>query len=284
MTASARTVARTAGSPGPDFDVRAYISGAGGLAGVANVVMQLGWPAVGYGVKESRVPSGSAMVHPLKRARTTFTYLAVALIGTEADRRAFRRAVNRQHARVRSDDHSPVAYNAFDPDLQLWVAACLYYGFADVLRRVRGPLGDAEADALYRYCSRFGTTLQVRPESWPADRQAFAAYWEQALQRVRIDDTMRDYLTALVGLRNMPRLAQVLFGPANRFWTTGFLPPPFREQMQLAWTDSREAVFQQILRRIGQVESVLPVQVRVLPFEALLMDMRLRLRLGRPLV
>ena len=50
-------------------------------AGAANVVMQLSWPEVGHGVAESTVTSGSLMHHPWKRARTTFSYLAVAILG-----------------------------------------------------------------------------------------------------------------------------------------------------------------------------------------------------------
>ena len=55
--------------------------GVGLLAGGANVVMQLAWPGVGYGVVESKVDSGALMKHPWKRARTTFQYIAVAVIG-----------------------------------------------------------------------------------------------------------------------------------------------------------------------------------------------------------
>ena len=54
------------------------------LLGPANVIMQLARPGVGYGVMESRVESGRVDLHPIKRARTTFTYLAVALAGTDA--------------------------------------------------------------------------------------------------------------------------------------------------------------------------------------------------------
>ena len=52
------------------------------LLGPANVIMQLARPGVGYGVLESRVKRGRIDLHPIKRARTTFTYLAVALAGT----------------------------------------------------------------------------------------------------------------------------------------------------------------------------------------------------------
>ena len=159
------------------FDIRPHLSPyAGALGGGANVIMQLSWPAVGYGVKESRVPSGSAMKHPLKRARTTFTYLAVAMLGNEDDVENFRRAVNRQHVQVRSTDASPVKYSAMDTRLQLWVAACLAYGLFDLIEKMYGPLDDETADQLYLYAARLGTSLQVKPEMWPADRAAFNRY------------------------------------------------------------------------------------------------------------
>ena len=66
--------------------------GLGLLAGPANVIMQLARPAVGYGVLESRVESGRVDRHPIKRARTTFTYLAVSTNGTPEQQKAFRRA------------------------------------------------------------------------------------------------------------------------------------------------------------------------------------------------
>lgn len=97
-------------------------------AGAANVIMQLSRPGVGYGVVESKVDSGNLLKHPWKRARTTFSYLAVAILGKPADRAAFRDAVDGAHRQVRSGPASPVRYNAFDRDLQLWVAACLYVG------------------------------------------------------------------------------------------------------------------------------------------------------------
>ncbi|AIH86864.1 hypothetical protein IU15_22140, partial [Mycobacterium tuberculosis] len=60
------------------------------LAGPANVIMELAMPGVGYGVLESRVESGRLDRHPIKRARTTFTYVAVAVAGSDDQKAAFR--------------------------------------------------------------------------------------------------------------------------------------------------------------------------------------------------
>ncbi|HEY3464013.1 MAG TPA: oxygenase MpaB family protein [Amycolatopsis sp.] len=258
--------------------LRDAVVGAGLLAGSANVIMQLSRAPVGYGVLESKVDSGNLFRHPLKRTRTTLTYLAVATMGTDAERAAYRRGVNQAHAQVHSTASSPVAYNAFDTDLQLWVAACLYKGFEDVYLAFVG--GDPER--FYGEAAALGTTLQVHPEMWPADRAAFEEYWAAGLAEVGIDDTVRRYLTDIVDLRFVH---PVLAAPARRFHrfvTTGFLPQRFRDEMRLPWTEADQRRFDALLAAIGRVVKVLPPPLRRFPFNACLWDLRWRLRTGRP--
>ena len=266
------------------FDPRRHLSGLGAqLAGQANVILQLSWPGVGYGVMNSRVHDGSAMRHPVKRARTTFTYLAVSMLGTDDERTAYRRAVNGQHAQVVSRDDEPVTYRAMDPRLQTWVAACLYYGTRDIIEKMHGPLPEDEADALYAHCARFGTTLQMPADAWPVDRAAFDRYWEESLAEVRIDPPVRDFLLRLTLLENLPRPLRLL-APRSLFLTTGFLPPAFREAMELTWDETQQARFDRTMRRVGRIDRALPTSLRIFPFNALLADLRRRLRQGRPLV
>jgi len=254
------------------------------LGGTANIIMQLARPGVGHGVVESTVESGRIFDHPIKRTRTTLTYLAVAAIGSDEERRLYRRAVDRSHAQVRSTDASPVRYNAFDQDLQLWVAACLYRGFVDTHRMFVGPLSPAEAEALYQGCARMGTTLQLRPERWPVDLAAFEEYWSAALAQVHIDDTVRAHLDEITRLRHLPRPLSVLFGPLHRFIAAGYLPPSFREEMHLDWSPGHQRQFDRLIRATALVVRVLPGPMRRFPFNAVLWDLRHRIRTGRPLV
>src|SRR5262245_34354956 len=157
------------------------------LLPAANVIMQLSAPPVGYGVLESPVDSGNVYKHPFKRARTTGTFLAAATVGTDTDREVVREAIDAVHARVRSSKQSPVSYNAFDPRLQLWVAACLYRYYTDQHEFLYGPLDDAAADAIYEDAKRLGTTLQVPEDMWPTDRAEFDEYWKRSLDELRID-------------------------------------------------------------------------------------------------
>lgn len=258
--------------------------GAGVMAGTANVIMQMARPGVGYGVYESPVESGAVFRHPLKRFRTTLTYLAVAILGTEAEKAAYRKWVNKAHARVRSAESSPVEYNAFDPELQLWVAACLYRGLEDVYALLGAALDAETREALYKSSATLGTTLQVRQDMWPADRAAFDDYWNGGLEKVHIDDTIRDYLYRLATLRMMPRFIRAPFGRFSLFVTTGFLPPRFREEMRLAWSDRDQRRFERLTRTVGALSWRLPAPVRRFPLNFYLWDMRLRMLLRLPLL
>ena len=258
------------------------------LAGPANVIMQLARPGVGYGVMESRVESGRVDRHPIKRARTTFTYLAVATRGSDAQKKAYRRAVNKSHAQVYSTPDSPVEYTAFDKGLQLWVAACLYKGAVDIYRIFVGEMDEETADRHYRDGMALGTTLQVPAEMWPADRAAFDRYWQESLEQVHIDDAVRQYLypIAVSRLRGLQ-----LPGPLQRanerlalLITTGFLPQRFRDEMHLEWNPAKQRQFDRLMAAIRFANNLSPRFVRAFPFNVLLHELDWRIRTGRPLV
>src|ERR1700744_4002996 len=258
------------------------------LLGPANVTMQLALPGVGYGVMESRVESGRVDLHPIKRARTTFTYLAVAMAGTDAQKAAFRRAVNGAHAQVYSTPDSPVEYNAFDPDLQLWVAACLYKGGVDFYRMFVGEMDDRDADRHYQEAVVLGSTLQVPPEMWPADRAAFDRYWNEQLDKVRIDDAVRDYLYPIAVGRiqalPLPDLVRRQPEKLGLLLTAGFLPQRFRDEMRFSWDAATQRRFDRLIAVLRVVNNAMPRFVRRFPFNLLLRDLDRRIKAGRPLV
>lgn len=250
----------------------------------ANVIQQLGRPEVAYGVMESKVRSGSLMAHPWKRARTTLQYLAVAILGTDDERAAFRDAVNSVHRHVRSDENSPVAYNAFNRDLQMYVAACLFIGFEDSHQLLYGQFTPAQAEHFYQSASGLGTTLQVREEQWPATRADFDRYWNAACERVVIDERTREYLMDLVRLRMINWPMRVMFGPLLQFLTVGFLPPLFREQLGLEWGATDRRRFENLFVFVSLVNRLIPRPIRGGATHAMMADVRRRLRAGKNLV
>ena len=253
-------------------------------AGAANVVMQLSRPGVGYGVVESKVDSGNQRIHPWKRARTTFTYIAVAVIGTDNDKLLYRDAVNAAHRHVKPTDESPLRYNAFDRDLQMWVAACLFVGLEDAYQLLRGEMTADQAEGFYRSAWSLGTTLQVTEDQWPPTRAAFDDYWNTACQHVHIDETVRAYLLDLLDLKMVNPLLRLPFHRLLKFLTAGFLAPVFRDALGLPWSATKQKRFETLFRFVALVNRFLPSFIRQPGPHLLLADLRWRARRGKRLV
>jgi uncharacterized protein (DUF2236 family) len=273
------------GRPRPPEALLASLDAVVPLAlGNANVIMQLALLPVGRGVAESPVESGRVDKHPIKRLRTTMSFLALAILGTEDERRKLRREIDRQHRQVRSGPDDPVAYNAFDPELQLWVAACLWRGTEDALNWLYPGLADEQLESCYAWAERFGTTLQVRPGMWPADRAAFEAYWQDGIARIRMDDVTRRYLQNLTLMRRLPAPLRAVANRTVSTLTLGFLPERFRDELGLPWTSRDQARFDRMAGLLAAVNRASPRFLRRLPMNVYLWDVRRRLRTGRPVV
>jgi uncharacterized protein (DUF2236 family) len=250
----------------------------------ANVIMQLSRLPIGHAVAESKVPGGSLSKHPVKRTRTTLGYIMIALFGSEHEREVLRAEVNAQHRLVRSSEDDAVTYDAFDPELQLWVAACMYQGTLDAIGFLRGSLDDEERNLLLARCARFATTLQVPASMWPGDRVAFDRYWNTEVQKIAVDDVTREFLLGIASLSFLPRpLARVL-GPLHLFLTSGFLPEPFRKELGLEWTARQQAKFERCTHAAGAVNRYLPRSLREFPWNVVEFDTRRRIRSGRSIL
>ena len=254
------------------------------LPASANVVMQLSRRGVGRGVAESRVSSGSLMKRPLKRLRTTLAYIWIALYGSEDERREMRRNVDAQHRHVRSRPDDEVAYDAYDADLQLWVAACMYVGSLQGYETLYGPAGEEATNELLAHCGRFATTLQVPPAKWPRDRSAFDAYWSSATTRLEIDEVTGAYLRDFVGLAFLPRPLARALRPFNRLLTGGYLAPVFREALGWSWTKRDQRRFERICRAAQLLNQVLPTPLAHFPWNLIRYDTRRRIARRRPLL
>jgi uncharacterized protein (DUF2236 family) len=244
------------------------------LSGTANVVMQLSRPEIGYGVKDSAVVEGSLFGNPRRRQRTTVGLLAVAVLGNAAERAAYRNATNTSHARVP---------NAFDPELQRWVGACIYRGFEEAREYTYGPLVGSDREEFYSQGKIFGGMLQMPAALWPPDRDAFGVYWADELAAMRIDDAVREYLFRVIRLEYLRRRipAPVL---RLRVWlVTGYLPDALRTQLGLSWTPEQQKRFVRFNRILGRIVRRLPARARNWPFTRSIRGIRSRLADDRDL-
>ena len=229
------------------------------LAGAGRaILLQLANPAIGNGVAEH----STFTRRPVNRLKGTLTYVYAVVYGTEEQLKEVRRRVNRAHVPVRRmADDSSAGYNAYDPELQLWVVATLYDTAVTVIEKIYGPLDDDSADAMYRDYARIGTALQLPAGMWPQDRQAFARYWEDQISRLQAEDAGVRVGRGLLFPKHTARWYRAIM-PSARFLTAGLLPCHVRVDFGLPWSDLHARRFDRTMRILSVAYPRLPRGIR----------------------
>jgi uncharacterized protein (DUF2236 family) len=253
----------------PDNPEMQRIAGEGALlaGGARAILLQVAHPAVGRGVAEH----SDFADRPLERLRSTLTYVYTVTYGTPGEIRAVTDMVNSAHRKV-----SGLGYSAFDPALQLWVAATLYDTALLIYEALFGALPATDAERAYQQYAVLATALQVPAGSWPADRAAFRSYWDDMLGTLAVTDHARTVAHDLLHPKRAP-LPLRLGMPLNRFLTAAWLPAPTRSAYDMPWTEGHQHRYNRLIKVASALYPRLPAAVREAPKTYVLRDMRKRL-------
>lgn len=229
------------------------------LAGAGRaILLQLADPGVGRGVAEHSTFTD----RPINRLKGTLTYVYAVTYGTEEQVKEVRRRVNRAHVPVRRDaENGTPGYNAYDPELQLWVTATLYDTAIIIIEKIYGPLDDESADAMYRDYAKLGTALQLPPDMWPKDREAFTRYYGERMASLRASDAAIRVGRGLL----YPKRAALWYRaimPLARFLTAGLLPEQLRNDFGLPWSRRHERRFHRTMKVLAVAYPKLPQHIR----------------------
>jgi uncharacterized protein (DUF2236 family) len=148
--------------------------------GPAAILLQISHPKVGQGVADHSTFTTRA-IKSISRAQYTQMYIYVMILGNEDEKAAMRAWVDKAHSRVKGGEKDN-AYDAMDPELQLWVAATIYPSMISMYELIYGPLPPAMGERVYQAYSIMATSLQVPREIWPANLRAFRMYWKDMVE------------------------------------------------------------------------------------------------------
>ena len=223
------------------------------LGGGAAILLQIADPVVGAGV----AAHSSFARDPMRRLRSTLTYVYAIGLGSEAQARLAGAFVDRAHRGVPG---------ATDPARQLWVAATLYRLGVDVHELVHGSMPDALADEIYAASAALGTTLQLPAGMWPVDRAAFEKYWADAVAGLEVTDAARGVAHDLLRPKHAPLWVKAGM-PLGRTITAGLLPASVRTAFGLPHYERR---FRRAVRLARVLVRITPRRLRELPSRRLL--------------
>jgi uncharacterized protein (DUF2236 family) len=271
-------------SEGPDvpdvgaaaFGIADFVGEQMMMLGAGSTVMyQLAMKGVGLGVAEH----STTLRRPVDRLRTTLTYVYVMALGDDEEKQAVAQMVNKMHAAVRS----PGRYSAYDPDLQLWVAATMVRTGEWLYELVFGPMDEATKERCYRESWVYGTALQVKPEMWPQTRAEFDDYWEASLRKLAPDLAVQRYANQLLDTRSAPLLMRPAL-PLQSLMTRGNLDPRTREILALPWSRRDQRLYDAFWKAFIPAYKLVPRPLRQAHAHLILRDMRRRLRKGERVI
>jgi uncharacterized protein (DUF2236 family) len=236
----------------------AVLVAAGGRA----ILLQLADPGVASGVARH----SDFVSAPLRRLTGTLDYIYLVVYGTEVERAAARRHVERAHGPVRSRHGETPAYAADDVHLQLWVAATLYDSAMAMHERVLRPLDASESERLYSEYSVLGTALGMPRELWPATVADFREWWAGRLDTLVVSDEARRVARDLLHPRppGAPLWLRAVM-PVARLVTTGLLDERMRTAYDLPWGPVRQRTFDALLDTTRRLWPIIPAGLRHAP-------------------
>jgi uncharacterized protein (DUF2236 family) len=187
--------------------------------------------------------------------------------GTQKEARQAAEGINAVHRTVHGiDEVTGLPYDALDPDLLLWVHACLVDSALLFEELTVGRLDVAGRDRFHREQMLAAEMLGLERSRIPTTAAELRAYIEGVVRSgvLLVTDASRD-VAAL--FHDPPKEAEwrpVLH--AVSWWAFGTLPRPLRDQYGIRWSPAKEMAMRASLRMLRAFRPAIPLRYRhILP-------------------
>jgi uncharacterized protein (DUF2236 family) len=208
-----------------------------------------------------------ALDDPYARLARTARVMDAVAFGTREDADRLTRRVRRMHARVRGELTEPAGrfpagtpYRGDDPELLLWILACLADSALLVYAKYIRRLDNDERDAIWRDYRIIGHHFGLADADMPASIEAFDGYMTDMLEgdELYVTDQARELAIDIVLHPPVPLRFRPVLELVNQT-TVGLLPPRVRRMYGFSWDPLRTVALR------GGAEYVRRVLVPVLP-------------------
>jgi uncharacterized protein (DUF2236 family) len=229
------------------------------FGGARALLMHAAHPLVIAGARES----GFYERNPWKRLERTLILTYALTFGTTEEARRAADHINEVHRGVKGvDPLTGRRYDAFDPDLLLWVHACLVDSALLFERRTVGWLSGAERERFHQEQMVVAELLGLPRERIPPTTGELRSYIEGVVSSdtLVLSDAARRVAELI---RRPPREAE--WRPVLRavaWWAFGTLPPRLREMYGVRWGPLRQARLRSSLAALKLARPAVPRRFR----------------------
>lgn len=240
------------------------------FGGARALLMQAAHPLIIAGARKTRFYERD----PWKRLQRTLQLTYALVFGSVGEARAAAGRINEVHRGVHGiDEITGKRYDALDPDLLLWVHACLVDSALLFERHTVGRLDDAGRQRFHEEQMLAAEMVLLPRERIPPTVPELRDYIDEVVAsgELLVTDAAR---TVADLFRHPPKEAEwrpVLRGVSR--WAFGTLPPSLREAYGVRWTPLKEVALRTSLPSLRLIRPLLPPRFRyVLPYQLWLKD------------
>ena len=233
------------------------------FGGARALLMHAAHPLVLAGARQTGFYERNAW----KRLERTLHLTYTITFGTREEALQAANQINRVHEGVHGiDDVSGLPYDALDPDLLLWVHACLVDSQLLFERLAVGKLDDRGREQFHQEQMVGAELLRLDRSCIPPTVDALRSYIEGVLEKgiLRVTDETMKVATLI---RKPP--PEVPWRPVLRqiaWWAFATLPEPLRTQYRVMWNPLKEARLRSSLLTLKLLRPLVPATFReVLP-------------------
>jgi uncharacterized protein (DUF2236 family) len=233
------------------------------FGGARALLMQAAHPLVLAGARQT----GFYERNPWKRLERTLQLTFTMTFGTRDEAAEAARRINLVHQEVHGvDPVTGLRYDAMDPDLLLWVHACLVDSQLLFERLTVGRLDDAGRERFHQEQMAGAGLLGLDRARIPPTVADLRAYIDRVVASgtLRITDDTRRVVHLI---RHPPR--DVPWRPVLRqvaWWAFATLPEPLRAEYGVRWNPLKEARLRTSLGSLKLLRPLLPARLReILP-------------------
>ncbi len=217
-----------------------------GLSGPRTLLMQAAHPVAFAGF----FAHTGALDEPYERLQRTVRVLGLIGFGDKIEAQAATRRVRAIHGRISGALPEPAGrfpagtpYRADDPDLLLWILACMADSALVVYQRYVGSLTRAERDGFWSDYRIVGREFGLRGADMPRTIEDFDDYMRAMVEGddLFVTDRARELALGIVMRPPVPLHMRPMLEVAN-FVTVGLLPRRVRLMYGFGWNPARALV------------------------------------------
>ena len=235
------------------------------FGGARAVLMQAAHPLVIAGARET----GFYERNPWKRLQRTLILTYTITFGTKAEAHAAADRINEVHARIKGvDDVTGKPYDALDPELLLWVHACLVDSALLFEELTVGKLNDAGRERFHQEQMLAAEMVKIPRETIPPTVPALRAYMNEVIARgdLLVTDSARKVADLFHDPPADAEWRPILKGVSRLAFAT--LPPVLREGFGIRLGSGKRAAMRATFAATRLARPMLPPKYRyIAPYQ-----------------